>query len=85
MAGGPDALSCDNCGASDDTLVRVRRVYVVPETRDAPGSAAVLPDPELWCVSCCSQYPHELVAEDENVSDSRSPGLRGRPEEPPHV
>ena len=39
----------------------VRRVYVVPASWDTPGSETVLEEPELWCVSCCSQYPHELA------------------------
>ena len=51
--------ACENCGFVDDELVLVRRVYVVPETWDTPGSATVVEEPELWCVSCCSQYPNE--------------------------
>ena len=43
----------------------VRRVYVVPETWDTPGSATVVEEPELWCVSCCSQYPNDPVPEEE--------------------
>ena len=45
--------ACENCGFADDELVLVRRVYVVPETWDQPGSATVVEEPELWCVSCC--------------------------------
>ncbi len=54
---------CENCGFADDELVLVRRVYVVPESWDAEASESVLPDPELWCISCCSQYPHEHADE----------------------
>jgi hypothetical protein len=52
---------CENCGFEDEELVLVRRVYVVPETWDAPGSEQVVPDAELWCVSCRSQYPHDVA------------------------
>jgi hypothetical protein len=57
--------ACENCGVEDDELVLVRRVYVVPASWDTPGSETVLEEPELWCISCCSQYPHELAADDE--------------------
>jgi hypothetical protein len=60
-----DAVSdqgCENCGFPDGELVRVRRVYVVPAAWDREGSETVMPDPEWWCVSCCSQYPNEPVA-----------------------
>ena len=52
---------CENCGVPDDELVLVRRIYVVPPTWDSPGSETVLAETEMWCVSCCSQYPCELV------------------------
>lgn len=53
--------NCDNCAIPDDDLVLVRRVYLVPPSWDTPGSRTVLAAPELWCVSCLSQYPCELV------------------------
>jgi hypothetical protein len=56
---------CENCAAEDDELVRVRRVYVVPETWDTPGSETVVETPELWCISCCSQYPNDPVDDGE--------------------
>ena len=52
---------CDNCATPDDDLVLVRRVYLVPPSWDTPGSRSVIAEPELWCVSCLSQYPCELV------------------------
>ena len=55
--------ACDNCGVDDDELVLVRRVYLTPETWDTPASMTVVEEPELWCVSCCSQYPNEPVDE----------------------
>ncbi len=53
--------TCENCGVPDDELVPVRRIYVVPPSWDSPGSETVMAEPEQWCVSCCSQYPCELV------------------------
>jgi hypothetical protein len=60
------ARACENCGFEDAELVRVRRVYVVPETWDAPSSETVVPEPELWCVSCVSQYPCDIVGVDDD-------------------
>jgi len=57
--------ACENCGIPDDELVLVRRIYVVPETWDAPASHSVVADPELWCFSCVSQYPCEPADEEE--------------------
>ena len=52
---------CENCARDDEDLIAVRRVYVVPESWDTPGSSQTLPEPELWCFSCRSVYPHEVV------------------------
>lgn len=52
---------CENCARDDDDLVLVRRVYVVPETWDTPGSSSTVNEGELWCFSCRSLYPHEVV------------------------
>lgn len=52
---------CESCAREDDDLVVVRRTYVVPESWDAEGSSTTLPDGELWCFSCRSVYPHEVV------------------------
>jgi len=53
------ARICENCAISDDELVLVRRVYVVPPSWDTPGSHTTVDEPELWCISCVSQYPCE--------------------------
>ena len=50
----------ENCAFADDELVLVRRVYVVP-ARGTTRITHVVPEPELWCVSCVSQYPCELA------------------------
>jgi hypothetical protein len=54
---------CENCGFPDDELVLVRRVYVVPASWDRESSETIVPDPEWWCISCCSQYPNDPVVE----------------------
>lgn len=59
---------------ADDELVLVRRVYVTPERWDTPeagpeGRAREVGDPELWCISCCSQYPHVVLADEEDTTD----------------
>ena len=54
----PDEV-CQNCARTDDDLVTVKRVYVVPETWDQPASVTTTDDIELWCYSCRTQYPHE--------------------------
>ena len=58
---------CENCGFVDEELVLVRRVYVVPESWDQAASQTVVPEPELWCVSCVSQYPCEPTEDDERA------------------
>jgi hypothetical protein len=58
---------CENCGFPDEELALVRRVYVTPETWETPASQQVVEETELWCVSCCSQYPHEVVGEDDEA------------------
>jgi hypothetical protein len=68
---------CENCGFEDDELVLVRRVYVVPETWDTPGSETIVEEPELWCVSCCSQYPHDVVTDDEDAGGDEESGEEG--------
>lgn len=54
---------CENCAMADEELVLVRRVYVTPEGPDTPAGKQVVDEAELWCVSCVTQYPCELVEE----------------------
>lgn len=63
------ARVCENCAIQDDELVPVRRVYVTPETWDQPGKSEVVADPELWCVSCATQYPCEPI-EDQTAEEN---------------
>jgi hypothetical protein len=51
--------TCESCGADDDELYPVHRVYVVPETWETEASRRVLDEIELWCFACCTHYPHE--------------------------
>ena len=37
---------CENCGTPSVELVRVRRVYLTPESWDTPASRRVLEEPE---------------------------------------
>jgi hypothetical protein len=53
--------ACENCATPDDELVLVRRVYVTPERWDTAASERVVATPELWCISCVSQYPNDPV------------------------
>lgn len=59
-----DTASCDSCGR-DDRLETVRRLYVVPEAWDTPGSVTEADGTEAWCFTCRSMYPHVAVDEDE--------------------
>lgn len=59
-----DTASCDSCGR-DDRLETVRRLYVVPESWDTPGSVTEADGTEAWCFTCRSMYPHVAVEEGE--------------------
>ncbi len=65
----PDHRVCDSCGAPDDDLAPVQRVYVTPGAWDlaaadepAGDTVDVVDDVERWCFPCRSQYPHRPVA-----------------------
>jgi hypothetical protein len=61
---------CENCAMPDEELVLVRRVYVTPERWDSPeAEAKIVDEAELWCVSCCSQYPHVVEGNEEDETD----------------
>jgi hypothetical protein len=60
---------CENCAMPDEELVLVHRVYVTPERWDSPeAEARVVDETELWCVSCCSQYPFVPADPDEEAA-----------------
>jgi hypothetical protein len=55
----------------DQELVAVKRVYVTPERWDSPDAdARIVDEVELWCVSCCTQYPHVIPGSDEDITPS---------------
>ena len=59
---------CENCARADRDLVLVRRVYVVPEAWDTPGSSTTMAETELWCFSCRSIYPHEVAEHEDGAA-----------------
>jgi hypothetical protein len=50
---------CESCGAPDDDLAPVHRVYVTPEAWDTDEQVEVVDDVERWCFPCRSSYPHQ--------------------------
>ena len=57
---------CDSCGR-DEGLEPVRRLYVVPESWDTPGSVTESEDTEAWCFTCRSMYPHVVIEGGEGI------------------
>ncbi len=55
---------CENCGHPDEELAFVRRVYLDVEKPDPAEGRQAVGDPELWCLSCRSQYPFDPVEDD---------------------
>jgi hypothetical protein len=49
---------CESCGAEDEELVLVRRLYLTPEAWDRPERVD-RGDEEWWCFVCQTHYPHE--------------------------
>jgi hypothetical protein len=49
--------TCESCGREGE-VEEVRRLYVVPEAWDTPGSVTEVPEVEKWCFTCRSMYPH---------------------------
>jgi len=50
---------CESCGAPDDDLVRVHRIYLDTDGDGRVIGSRVLEDVEWWCVPCRTHYPHE--------------------------
>ena len=53
--------ACDSCGAPDDELVTVRRVYLELDDHGRVASTTEVDEVEHWCVPCRSQYPNRHV------------------------
>ena len=58
------AAACESCGAPDDDLAAVRRVYVTPEAWDQEGKVDVVDEVENLCFPCRSMYPLHPVEAD---------------------
>jgi hypothetical protein len=56
-------MGCESCGAADDVVFAVHRVYVTPADWDVEGREEIRPEVERWCYACLASYPHEMVAE----------------------
>jgi hypothetical protein len=56
MGGSADG-TCESCGDTGVEVVRVRRLYVTPESWDQAGRVDVAGD-EAWCYVCRTHYPH---------------------------
>lgn len=50
--------TCASCGDPGDGLETVRRVYVALDERGQVTGSETMSNPERWCVSCRSLYPH---------------------------
>lgn len=48
---------CESCGAGDEPLVRVRRLYVTPESWESTERVDE-GGLEWWCSVCRTHYPH---------------------------
>jgi hypothetical protein len=49
---------CESCGAEDEDIVLVRRLYITPEAWDHPEKVEE-GDEEWWCFVCRTHYPHK--------------------------
>jgi hypothetical protein len=56
-----EIATCASCGAPDDDLTAVRRVYVTPEAWDTEERVDVVDEVEWWCFPCRTHYPHQPV------------------------
>jgi|HubBroStandDraft_1064217.scaffolds.fasta_scaffold515713_2 hypothetical protein len=73
MATGSEADEiCANCGRPGGGLGAVRRVYVAVDDDGRVTGSETVADPEKWCPSCLSLYPHVPVGADPG--DDPGPG-----------
>jgi hypothetical protein len=54
-------MNCASCGADDQQLATVHRVYLTPGSSSDTSLERILDDTEYWCVACRTQYPHEPI------------------------
>lgn len=58
---GAEKGACHSCGSTDEDVIAVHRMYVVPEDWDTKPEQSVQDDIEMWCFSCRTHYPHVLA------------------------
>lgn len=54
---------CESCGAEDEDLTEVKRVYLTPESWDTEANSRVADDSEQWCAVCMVHYPHQVISQ----------------------
>ena len=53
--------TCDSCGQDDELLTEVHRLYITPESWEAPAAVTRVDEVERWCFACLTHYAHEQV------------------------
>ncbi|MGH9135259.1 MAG: hypothetical protein ACRDZZ_15075 [Ilumatobacteraceae bacterium] len=56
-------MTCESCGAHDEALDPVHRMYVTPADWDTAGTEVTMPGTEWWCFACRTMYPHASAAQ----------------------
>ena len=54
-------MTCDSCGAENEKVIEVRRVYVTPEAWDTEAKVSPARETERWCGACTLHYPHQTI------------------------
>lgn len=52
---------CESCARDDDDLVLVHRIYIELGGEGEENRSTVIQQPELWCFTCRSMYPHRVA------------------------
>jgi hypothetical protein len=52
-------VTCESCGAADEDLTAVERLYLDPD--DPQGGEPTVGGVERWCVACRATYPHRTA------------------------
>jgi hypothetical protein len=72
--------TCANCGGPGDAVSAVRRVYVTVDDQGRVTGSETMSEPERWCVSCRSLYPH--LACPDGAGPGTDPGTPGSGDPP---
>ena len=57
--GSPPGPTCESCGAGDEALEPVRRVYLETDEDGTLRPLPTVPGVERWCPACRAVYPNE--------------------------